>query len=76
MNYTCMAQIGADTFTVIHLPAIKPEINDGAMVFHKTALHKRDRTSNVLKIIEVLETRPHKTDPNNLISVVRCEAQN
>lgn len=76
MNYTCMAQTGADTFTVIHSPAIKPEVNDGAMVYHRTLLHKKDRTSNVLNIIEVLETRPHKTDPNSLISVVKCEAQN
>lgn len=74
-NYIAMFQYGHDTFSVIHSPNLKPEINDTATVYHKTKLHKRDRANNALNIIEVVETRPHKTDPNSLISIVKCEPQ-
>lgn len=70
-----MYQYTADTFSVIHPKDLTPQINDSATCYHKTLLHKRDRTSNALNIIEVIETRPHKTDAKSLISIVKCEHQ-
>jgi hypothetical protein len=50
-------------------------VNDSANVYHKTLLHAKNRPNNELNIIEVLECRPHKTDPTKLISIVKCEPQ-
>lgn len=74
-NYIVMYQYTVDTFSVIHSKGLTPEINDTATCYHKTSLHKRDRTSNALNIIEVIETRPHKTDAKSSISIVKCEHQ-
>ena len=74
-NYIAMYQYGVDTFSVVHTPNLKPEVNDTSTVYHKTTLHKKNRTSNALNIVEIIETRPHKTDLNLCISIVRCEPQ-
>ncbi|KPE51004.1 hypothetical protein [Chryseobacterium indologenes] len=74
-NYIAMFQYSKDTFSVIHSPNLIPEINDTATVYHKTLLHKPNRTDNKLNIIEIIETREHKTDPASSITIVRCEAQ-
>ncbi|WP_157445720.1 hypothetical protein [Chryseobacterium indologenes] len=74
-NYIAMFQYGKDKFSVIHTSNLKPEIGDTASVYHKTILHIPNRTSNMLNIIEVIETRPHKTAPYSLITIVRCAPQ-
>lgn len=70
-----MFQYGKDTFSVIHNLNTEVHVNDSANVFQKTALHSKNRQNNELNIVEVLECRPHKTDPTKLISIVKCEAQ-
>lgn len=74
-NFTAMFQYSADTFSVVHNNSLKPSPNDSATVYWKTGLHKKNRSSHNLNIVEVLETRTHKTDPYSLISIVRCESQ-
>jgi hypothetical protein len=73
-NFTAMFQYEKDVFSVIH-KGNAPEINDKAQVHWKTLLHKRDRQNNDLNIIEVIETRDHKTDPASFITIVKCENQ-
>jgi len=70
-----MFQYEKDVFSVIHPVHTTPEIGDSARVYHKTSLHKPNRSSQDLNIIEVLETRKHRTDVNNMISIVRCSEQ-
>lgn len=70
-----MFQYSADTFSVVHNNASRPNPNDSATVYWKTTLHRKNRSSHSLNIVEVLETRSHKTDPYALISIVRCESQ-
>lgn len=70
-----MYQYTKDTFSVIHTQDLHPQINDSTTVFWKTALHVKNSNSNNLNIIEIVETRPHKTDLSKLISIVRCETQ-
>jgi hypothetical protein len=74
-NFTAMFQYEKDTFSVVHQKGLQPEPNDTATVYWKTLLHKKERSSHGLNIVEVLETRNHKTDPNSLISIVKCEPQ-
>lgn len=74
-NYISMFQYEKDVFSVIHTNEQQPEIGDSANVFHKTTLHAKNRANNELRIIEVLETKPHKVDPLRKISIVRCEPQ-
>ncbi len=74
-NFISMYQYTKDTFSVIHTSELKPQKNDQATVFHKTMLHAKNRTTNALNIIEIIETRPHKTDHTKMISIVRCENQ-
>lgn len=74
-NYIAMFQYENDVFSVIHSKGLTPEVNDQATVYHKTKLHAKNRATNDLNIIEILETRNHKTDPDRLISIVRCEPQ-
>jgi len=75
-SYISMFQYTEDTFSVIHPKGSFPEVNDQARVYHKTKLHKANKTSHDLNIVEVLETRDHKVDPSSSISIVRCEPQN
>lgn len=70
-----MFQYTDDTFSVINSKGLTPAVNDQARVYHKTKLHKVNKTTHDLNIVEVLETRAHKTDPTSLISIVRCEPQ-
>lgn len=70
-----MFQYSEDTFSVIHHQNLTVEVNDQARVYHKTKLHRPNKTSHDLNIVEVLETRDHKTDPSSKISIVRCEPQ-
>jgi hypothetical protein len=74
-HYISMFQYSDDTFSVIHNQNLTPEVNDQARVFQKTKLHKPNKSSHDLNIIEVLETRDHKNDPSSKISIVRCEPQ-
>lgn len=74
-NYISMFQYTKDIFSVIHPQNTEVNVNDSANVYHKTALHAKNRANNELNIIEVIECRPHKTDPTKLISIVRCEPQ-
>lgn len=75
-NFVSMYQYKKDVFSVIHPKNITVEIGDEATVFHKTSLRKQNRNTRNLPIVEVLETRAHKTDDKSLITIVRCEEQN
>lgn len=74
-NFISMFQYEKDVFSVVHKADLIPQVNDSATVYHRTALHKREKTTNALNIIEVMETRNHKTDPKSMISIVKCEPQ-
>ena len=74
--FDAMYQYDKNTFSIIHNKYQTPELGDFARVFHRTALHKKEGGSNQLKIIEITETRDHKTDPNQNISIVVLENQN
>jgi len=74
-NYISMFQYSKDTFSVIHNINTEVHVNDSALVYHKTLLHAKNRATNELNIIEVIECRSHKTDPTKLISIVKCENQ-